>query len=97
MMIWLIGVGLLVLAVAAMVSIGSERADEEEAIAVEQRATRYEEYAAAAQRLHDQLGREPSVREILGAVYSHGDGDDDDWIDLRRQVSDLIAALEAID
>lgn len=94
MMIWLIGIGLLVLAVAAMVSIGSERADEEEALAVEHRATRYEEYAGAAQRLRDALGREPSVREILNAVYADG-ADEDDWIDLRRRVSEFIAALES--
>jgi hypothetical protein len=97
MIIWLIGVGLLVLAVAAMVSIGSERADEEEAIAMEQRVNRYEQYAGATERLREELGREPSVREILDAVYAEAaeDDGDDDWIDLRRRVSELIASLEA--
>ena len=92
MVIWVVGAGLALLAVAAAMSIGWDRDEAVQVVAGDRWSPGYEDYAAAAQRLREVLGREPSARELLEAVYTEKEPDEEEWVDLRREVAELIAS-----
>jgi hypothetical protein len=72
------------------------REEEGRVLEVDYRAERYYQLADTAERLRDELGREPSVREIYAAIESEGWGQEsshevdeievDPVIDLRARV-----------
>jgi hypothetical protein len=99
-MIAFVIVGIAILVIAAVIwSDVAQRAADDIDPEIERRAVRFETLAAAAADLHDELGREPSVREIYAAIEPDGSELDetgtDEVVDLRTRIDRIIGDLPA--
>ncbi len=89
----LVIIGVAVLAVVVVVAVDRvQRVESEIDPELAQRASRYDQFAAAAEQLRDELDREPTVREIYAAVDML-ELDPEPAIDLRSRVDRIVTEV----